>query len=1276
MVKKGRQALSLALALLMIGGQTISAAPLVGDDLPDSITQESSVDAPTSEPSVSETLGEEALEVMAKETTGATEEKATESTSVSEETEQVLTESIAASSVDVQNSNTNANSNEIVVDSGFCGKDDGENLSWKITGTKETGYTLTISGTGEMRGYGYVPNPAPWMAYQPSTLILEEGITSIGEFAFKNCSFFTGNLVLPNSLVTIGDAAFWECSGFSGSLTVPGNVTSIGESAFSECTGFDGNLIISEGITEIGITAFSGCSGFSGKLELPQSVKTIDIEAFANCGFSELDLANVTEIGPGAFYHCTQLTGSLILPEKLAKIGGGAFENCAGLKTIQFLNSECSIYDSAATIDSGITILGYTGSTALDYAKKYHRLYVDLSVTGDEEYAMYRMDGNLYICSSTWEPTLEKLVNGDAVTQLHVEEGVQTLDNPLLLNGMQNLKYVSIPASVTSIKPGCFVNCPSLTAIEVGTQNENFESVDGVLYWKDSTGALGLFCYPMAKLDTEYRMDTLPQGIQVPYDAFSGAKDLKKIVFSSGTTMSLNGEGSSRIPNSVEGLVYNVNAATDYAVTKVSAEGIELKDFSGGETLGMKPGSSSKIYTTINVETNNTLVLGLRNTNIDYDPMIQSNLQYLTINVEPGGKIENNWVFDIKVVCSDGRKNIVASGQTFTAPTGLVKQKIVQGEGTPEISLPDDDLAEAVLTEADYAALQAGNDIIITMTVNKVEEADFSQEVLRKIQELISTVNGKLEPGFYLTLEIEKQIGDTGEKIPVSDIKGSVYVSFEIPEATRGKAWSNSMYYFDADSMCSLFEKPDDVDENTFATSIYNFNYYFALMSHKHEYGEWKETKAPTCTEAGEMERVCVCHNVERAEIEPTGHKAGEWTITKQPSCTETGLKVQKCSVCDTVMNSEIIQKTEHSSKNWTTMREATCTERGIEIQECDNCGAIFNSRLVDKIDHKAGAWVILSQASCTENGVRERRCERCQMLMESEVLPVLGHNWSEWKLETVPTTTSTGLQIRTCKKCGQVDRVTITKLPITDPVEAFVCRLYEQVLERQPETKGLKDWTSCLHDQSGTGAQAASGFIFSTEYERKNKSDDEFVEMLYRTMMNRKSDIAGKQSWLNLLANGVTRQYVFAGFVYSQEFQNVCRSYGITRGEYKSDAIVDQNADVTAFVSRMYTVVLGRQFDKDGLSDWTERLLHHEIGGGELSKGFFGSQEFGNKALSNRDFVIVCYRTYLNREPDSQGLNNWTNILNREANREAILDGFIGSQEFSRICTQYGIDR
>ena len=103
--------------------------------------------------------------------------------------------------------------------------------------------TMTISGTGDMPNYG-LRYPA-WYIYNSDThtmdylfeiehLIIENGVTRIGEYAFIQCTALT-SVTIPDSVTRIGAYAFTDCTALT-SVTIPSSVTRIGKGAFSGCT--------------------------------------------------------------------------------------------------------------------------------------------------------------------------------------------------------------------------------------------------------------------------------------------------------------------------------------------------------------------------------------------------------------------------------------------------------------------------------------------------------------------------------------------------------------------------------------------------------------------------------------------------------------------------------------------------------------------------------------------------------------------------------------------------------------------------------------------------------------------------------------------------------------------------------------------------------------------------------------------------------------------------------------------------------------------------------
>ena len=197
----------------------------------------------------------------------------------------------------------------------------GQNLTWNID---EDG-VLTISGTGEMKNYDTsreMLTTAPWAKYDVKSVVIESGVTSIGDWAFFGCSSLGGKLTIPNTVTSIGEYAFSNCdgitslvisnsvtrigagafnacSGLTGSLTIPGSVTHIEEYAFWGCEGLTGDLILSEGVTHIGVNAFEKCSNIE-HVTIPQSVIAL--------GYMQGDRAGEILTGYSIFDDCVKLT--------------------------------------------------------------------------------------------------------------------------------------------------------------------------------------------------------------------------------------------------------------------------------------------------------------------------------------------------------------------------------------------------------------------------------------------------------------------------------------------------------------------------------------------------------------------------------------------------------------------------------------------------------------------------------------------------------------------------------------------------------------------------------------------------------------------------------------------------------------------------------------------------------------------------------------------------------------------------------------------------------
>ena len=366
--------------------------------------------------------------------------------------------------------------------SGPCGDD----LTW--TYAPKTG-VLSIEGTGDMWNYWSEDGPyleIPWyaVASEITELRLGEGMTSIGEFAFVECTGLS-SVTVPSTVTRIGDQAFDDCSGLvsvelpegliycSGfayccnlaEVTIPSTVTVLGNKAFCSCESLT-EIEIPDGVTHIYWAAFRDCYGLT-EVTLPDSLIEVDWEVFGRC------------------YGLTEIT----FPASVTTVGFYALEDCTGLTAVTFLNPICNIGYGCLEGNSWATVYGYSGSTAEILAEENGNPFVSLGTAemggpcGDNLTWIYEPETRTLIIRGSgamwdfgysdeyyfevenpiyvpWEPFC------DVLTGVVIEEGVTTIGRSAF-SECGSLSNVSISGTVRSIGPFAFEACYALTEVTI-----------------------------------------------------------------------------------------------------------------------------------------------------------------------------------------------------------------------------------------------------------------------------------------------------------------------------------------------------------------------------------------------------------------------------------------------------------------------------------------------------------------------------------------------------------------------------------------------------------------------------------------------------------------------------------------------------------------------------------------------------------------------------------------------------------------------------------------
>ncbi len=410
------------------------------------------------------------------------------------------------------------------------------------TWTLDSDGVLTISGNGKMKNYY-----TPW-GKSITEVIIENGVTSIGFSAFRDCTSLT-SVTIPDSVTSIGYEVFWGCTSLT-SVTIPDSVTEIGWYAFEDCTSLT-SVTIPDGVTSIGGSTFSGCTSLTS-ITIPDSVTEIGANAFLGCtSLASITIPNsVTYIDKEVFYGCTSLAeinvGSdnanyssengvlfnkaktvlikypagktnteYVIPNSVYGIREEVFENCTSLTSITIPDSVTIIAVGAFYGCESLTEISVSSENA-DYSSENGVLF-NKDKTKIVRYPVGKKDLSYSI--------------PDSVTSI----GEEAFRYCALLTS------VTIPDGVTSIGEGAFGDCTSLTSITIG----NGVTSIGRIAFSDCTSLTSVTIPNSVTSIEDYAFGgctsltsiTIPDSVtSIGYDAFGGCTSLTNIIIPDGTT--------------------------------------------------------------------------------------------------------------------------------------------------------------------------------------------------------------------------------------------------------------------------------------------------------------------------------------------------------------------------------------------------------------------------------------------------------------------------------------------------------------------------------------------------------------------------------------------------------------------------------------------------------------------------------------------------------------------------------------------------------------------
>ncbi len=332
----------------------------------------------------------------------------------------------------------------------------GSNTTW----TFENG-TLTISGSGSTNSWSTV-SAVPWYSYKSSikTVVVEDGVSYLGQYAFQGCSALT-SVSLPDSLRVLSANAFCNCTSLE-TIVLPDSIATLGGSMFTGCTSLQ-NVTLCDKDVSLGAHMFDGCIALKS-LTIPSSIKgDLGEYAFANCtSLASITIPDaITSIKYNAFSGCSALT-SIKIGDNVRSIGDYAFEGCP-ITTIEIAKGVTSIGSSVFSSCENLSSIT-VNSANTTFASKNGILF-DKALTTMISYP----EGKGTTCNvpSGTTTIAGGAFEGSKVQKIVLPSSVTTISDNAFTE-CSYLSSVTMP-SVQTIGDNAFSGCTSLTTVSLPT---------------------------------------------------------------------------------------------------------------------------------------------------------------------------------------------------------------------------------------------------------------------------------------------------------------------------------------------------------------------------------------------------------------------------------------------------------------------------------------------------------------------------------------------------------------------------------------------------------------------------------------------------------------------------------------------------------------------------------------------------------------------------------------------------------------------------------------
>ncbi len=946
---------------------------------------------------------------------------------------------------------------------------------------------LIIEGTGDMYDYNYAGGyygdyTAPWLSYSHciDNVIISEGCTHIGDYAFTECYYGPMEITLPSTLKSIGKYAFDKCYLLQ-QIAFPDGLEEIGEFAFNACQGLV-TVNWGKAVAPYDSSIFTGCTSLENIYfdeENLQDYMVSDGALLSRDGtklFKLLDSeaeyyeipACVTEICEYAFDGSHLY--SIVIPGTVKKVGKYAFANCDWLYSVTVedgveLLDDCCFYDcyNLEVVDIAGSVKRI-GVSAFEWDWDIEELTLRDGIEVIDESAFDSLSvTSLYIPDSVTTIGAYAFENSWAITSVHISESLEVINEGVFYD-CNELQSVTLPDSVVAVGKNAFGRCESLEAFHIG---ENVKELDGSAFLYDTP----VYDITVDKDNPYFQMknDGLYSADGKTLYLYTALNNPEKVTDENGEEIDETNYTVSSFVTKIGAGAFDCQRSLQSVTLPSGLKEIDDFAFRGtrslsevtipagvtriGKSAFSDDYSANEVLTTVTFKSSTTLK------EIDSGAFWQC--KALT---------EFNLPTSVTYIGDDAFKYCNILDETFKLNANIEYIGDNAFSGCYSLNFGDIVLPECLTylgTDSFYGTGVTG----VTLNCNQVkylnafDSTDITELVIPDFIEEVGYNAFNSTP--IASLTIGKGVKIIGEEA----FYGCELTSVDIPENVENID-DYAFYWNDALTEITVRNKNAVIGESAFhpvenatiygyANSTaqsyaeeYGFN-FVAFAGCSHEYGDtWIKADDGTshykdCTLCGEDGRIteectdgntidCVCDGCGRE----FGHIFTTYVSNGDATCTADGTKTAVCDRCeetDTVADEGSMLG--HSFTNYVSNGDATCTADGTKTAVCDRCE---ETDTVADEDSRLGHTPVIDDAiapECEKTGLTEgSHCGICgEVLTAQQTVAATGHSYIESE-NVKATCTEDGYITYKCTKCNHSYNETIEATDHVDEDGDGIC--------------------------------------------------------------------------------------------------------------------------------------------------------------------------------------------------------------------------------------------